>query len=104
MNSVKYMHTINNSGKGGVCIAYQVLEKRNENKQLISRELRIASSFCSDKDVYSKKIGREKAYNNITTGNYFSMPIKGTLAKRRKTINAYLHYIPRNLQALFQGY
>lgn len=95
---------INNNGKGGVCLAYQIIENRNtENNSLLSREIRISSAFCSSKDVYCKKIGREKATNNMNTGNYFSMPMKGTLHSRRERIQKHLPFIAANLNVLFEA-
>lgn len=100
---MKFMHEINRNGKGGVCIGYQVIENKGEDKKLLSRELRISTAFCSEKDVYCKKTGREKVTNNMNTGNYITMPIKGTLHARRNRIHTYLPLLALDLSALFQG-
>lgn len=100
---MKFKHIINHNNKGGTCLCFNVIEKRDDNKKLLSRELRISFSFCSNKDNYSKKIGKEKATNNMNTGNYLSMPIKGTLRERRNKITNMMTLLAFDINNLFEG-
>lgn len=48
--------------KGGTTIAWQLNSE--------AREIRVALAFCSEKDVYNRKVGRKQAVERLETGQY----------------------------------
>lgn len=67
---MKFYHHINYNNKGGCTIAYDLIEHQQ------GKTLTFSVGFCSHKDTYCKKKGRDAAIKQWVAGNKISMVYK----------------------------
>lgn len=67
---MKFYHHINYNNKGGCTIAYDLIEHQQ------GKTLTFSVGFCSHKDTFCKKRGRDAAIKQWVVGNKISMVYK----------------------------
>lgn len=68
---MKFYHYIGVNNKGGCTVAYDLVEHEQ------GKTLTIALGFCSHKDTYCKKKGRDAALKQWVNGNKLNVVYKG---------------------------
>jgi hypothetical protein len=87
VNTIKYVHAISETGRGGVTIAYR---KCSDTRN--SRMVEVAVAYCSPADAFSKKVGHALATKAFLDGRTILVPARS---------NKEDESIPHNLRAMF---
>ncbi len=91
---MKFYHHINITNKGGITIAYEVVET-NQGKSLV-----FSFAQCSKKDYYCKRTGRDRALDKFINGEVVSIVVKGSINSIKNRIQYQLPYLAANLNLL----
>jgi len=87
LNTIKYVHAISETGRGGVTIAYR---KCSDTRN--SRMVEVAVAYCSPADTFSKKVGYALATKAFLDGRTILVPARSSKEDES---------IPHNLRAMF---
>ncbi len=91
---MKFYHHINPTNKGGVTIAYEIVES-NKGKSLV-----FSFAQCSKKDYYCKRIGRDRALDKYITDEVTSIVVKGSMNSIKNRITNLLPHLAATINQL----
>ena len=90
-SKLKFFHVHGFNGKGGATIAYETV--KHEHGKLV----KLAIGFCSHKDNFCKKLGRDAALKQWVAGNTINLITK----RKQKELPATVGFLARSAVYLF---
>lgn len=82
-----------------ITLAYKFVETNKPDGTLIDKSIHIGFALCSNKDSYSKKIGRDIATDRLIK-QPIVIPIKGSEKRIKDKVKAFLPFLAQSIYHL----
>lgn len=82
-----------------ITLAYKFVETNKLDGTLIDKSIHIGFALCSNKDSYSKKIGRDIATDRLIK-QPIVIPIKGSEKRIKDKVKAFLPFLAQSIYHL----